>query len=283
MTAQSSSASVAQAARSALFVPASRPERIPKALASGADVVIVDLEDAVEASAKDTARDAIAAFLGQNAQVRILVRINGAGTPEHEADLAMCKSQPGVVGIMLPKAENAAQIAHVAAAGKPVWPIVESAVAMLALGEIAAAPGVARLAFGSLDFGLDLGLNQNSDAAQVMLDHVRCQILLHCRAAGIAAPLDGVHPAISDAQGLLAYAQRARDLGFAGMLCIHPSQVAGVHVAFAVSEQDLAWARGVVAEAERTGLAAFRFEGEMVDAPVLGRARELLARAGVAA
>lgn len=272
-----------QAARSALFVPASRPERIPKALASGADIVIVDLEDAVEASAKDSAREALSTFLEQNPSVRILVRINGAGTPEHDADLAMCNRHASVAGIMLPKAENAAQIAHAAAGGKPVWPIVESAVAMLTLGEITAAPGVARIAFGSLDFGLDLGLNQNSVAALAMLDHARCQILLHCRAAGIAAPLDGVHPAIADSEGLSRYAQRARDLGFGGMLCIHPSQVAGVHEAFAVSDKDLAWARSVVDESLRTGQAAFRLDGEMVDAPVIARARELLARAGVVA
>nr|MBF0682792.1 CoA ester lyase [Pseudomonas sp.] len=270
---------VSGAARSALFVPASRPERIPKALASGADVIIVDLEDAVEANAKDTARDALAAFLDGNPEAGILVRINGVGTPEHDADLAMCNARSGVAGIMLPKTESAAHVQAVAAGGKPVWPIVETAAAMLALGEITRASGIARIAFGSLDFGLDLGLNQNSEAALALLDHARCQILLHSRAAGLAAPLDGVHAAISDTDGLQRYAQRARDLGFGGMLCIHPSQVAAVHAAFAVSEKELAWARSVVQEAERTGLAAFRLDGEMVDAPVIGRAREILARA----
>lgn len=277
--AASGSQHTVRATRSALFVPASRPERIPKALASGADVIIVDLEDAVEANAKDTARDALAAFLDDNPAAGILVRINGVGTPEHDADLTMCNARQGVAGIMLPKTESAAHVQAVAAGGKPVWPIVETAAAMLALAEIVHAPGVARIAFGSLDFGLDLGLNQNSEAALVILDHARCQILLQCRAAGLPAPLDGVHAAISDTEGLQRYAQRARDLGFAGMLCIHPSQVAGVHEAFAVSEKDLAWARSVVHEAERTGLAAFRLDGEMVDAPVIGRARELLARA----
>jgi len=279
MTASDSQQTV-RATRSALFVPASRPERIPKALTSGADIIIVDLEDAVAADAKDTARDALAGFLDDNPEAGILVRINGVGTPEHDADLAMCNARSGVAGIMLPKTESAAHVQAAAAGGKPVWPIVETAAAMLALAEIVRAPGVARIAFGSLDFGLDLGLNQNSEAALVILDHARCQILLHCRAAGLPAPLDGVHAAISDTEGLQRYAQRARDLGFAGMLCIHPSQVAGVHAAFAVSEKDLAWARSVVQEAERTGSAAFRLDGEMVDAPVISRARELLARAG---
>lgn len=268
-------------ARSILFVPAHRPERIPKALASGADGVVVDLEDAVEPEHKAAARAALAEFLSAQPQARILVRINGAGTPEHEADIAFCSAQPGVVGIMLPKTESAAQAAHVAAGGKPVWSFIESAVAVLALGDIAAVPGVARLVFGSLDFGVDLGLDQTSEAAAVMLDHVRCHMLLHSRAAGLAPPLDGVYPAFRDAEGLRRYARRARNMGFAGMLCIHPAQVADVHASFAAHEADLAWAQGVVAEFERTGLAAFQFQGEMVDAPVLARARELLAQAGM--
>jgi len=178
----------------------------------------------------------------------------------------------------LPKTESAAQAAHVAACGKPVWPIIESASAVLALGDIAAVPGVARLVFGSLDFGVDLGLDQNSPAAGVVLDHVRCQLLLHSRAASLAQPLDGVFPAFSDPAGLERYARRARNMGFGGMLCIHPAQIVPVHEGYASSAHDLEWARGVVAEYERTGQAAFQFRGEMVDAPVLTRARELLAR-----
>lgn len=266
-------------ARSILFVPAHRLERIPKALASGADAVVVDLEDAVEPAHKETARAGLAGFLSEHPQAWVLVRINGAGTPQHEADIALCASHAGVAGVMLPKTESAAQAAHVAAGGKPVWAIIESAVAVLALGDIAAVPGVARLVFGSLDFGLDLGLDQQSPAAGVMLDHVRCQLLLHSRAAGLAPPLDGVYPAFRDAAGLQRYARRARNMGFAGMLCIHPAQIADVHQAYAASDHDLEWAQGVVAEFERTGQAAFQFRGEMVDAPVLARARELLTQA----
>lgn len=272
-----------QAPRSGLFVPATRTERIAKALASGTDMVIVDLEDAVEQGAKESARAGLDAFLRQHPDVRVLVRINGAATPEHEADLAMCNAHAAVAGIVLPMAEQASQIAHVAAGGKPVWPIVESAPAMLALAELAVAPGVVRLAFGSLDYGLEFGLHQNTAGGETMLDHARCQILLHSRIAGIGAPLDGVYPAISDSEGLLQRARRARDMGFAGMLCIHPAQVPTIHEAFAVAEADLAWARGIFAEIERTGQTTFRLNGEMVDAPVIARARDLLARAGESA
>lgn len=265
--------------RSILFVPAHRIERIPKALTSGADAVVVDLEDAVEAAYKDSARSGLAAYLEAHPDVRVLVRINGAGTPEHEADIVLCAAQPGIVGVMLPKTESAAQAAHVAAGGKPVWPLIESATAVLALGDIAAVPGVARLVFGSLDLGVDLGLDQHSAAAGVMLDHVRCQMLLHSRAAGLAPPLDGVYPAFRDADGLRRYARRARNMGFAGMLCIHPAQIVDVHNGFAALDHDVAWAQGVVDEFERTGQAAFQFRGEMVDAPVLARARELLGQA----
>jgi len=266
--------------RSALFVPASRPERIPKALASGADAVIVDLEDAVEPAAKPAARQALAGFLDANPDVRVWVRINDATTPWHDDDLAALRGKPGAAAIMLSKAESAAQVAH-AGQGRPVVPIIETARGMVKLADIAAAPGVARLAFGSLDYGVDLALTPGTAGAAVLLDQARSLVLLHSRAAGLAAPLDGVHADINDAEGLRAAASRASDMGFAGMLCIHPSQVEPVHAAFLPAQADIDWARRVLAAQRENGTGAFRFEGRMVDAPVLARARQVLARAGV--
>ncbi len=266
-------------ARSALFVPATRPERIPKALAAGADHVVVDLEDAVAADAKDSARAALADYLRDNPDARILVRVNGADTPEFAADIALCAEHGGVVGVMLPKAESARQIAAAAQPGKPVWPIIESALGVANVTEIAQAPGVKHIAFGSLDFGVDLDMDTGSTGAAVMLDHVRCQIALASRAAGIGAPIDGVFAAFDDTAGLQAYARHGRGLGFGGMLCIHPAQVKGVHEAYLPAQADIAWARRIVAEAERTGLGAFQVDGKMVDAPVIARARGILGRA----
>lgn len=269
-----------QIIRSALFVPATRPERIAKALASGADAVIVDLEDAVQESLKVEARANLDAFLDGNPEVRLLVRINAPGHAEQAADIDLCRRHAGVVGVLLPKVESAEQVALAAASGKSVWPIIESAQGLLALAEIARAPGVERLSFGGLDLGLDLGLASGSAAAERILDQARYSILLHSRSAELAPPLDSVFPAIQDQLGLKRATQDARDMGFGGLLCIHPSQLAVVHQALMPAAEELAWAQRVMA-AGASGDGVFVVDGQMVDAPVLGRARRLLDRAGL--
>ncbi len=267
--------------RSALFVPATRPERIPKALASGADVVIVDLEDAVAESLKVEARGDLDRFLSANPQASVLVRINAAGHVQQTEDLKLCAARAGVIGVLLPKVESAAQVAVAAASGKPVWPIIESARGLMALPEIAAAKGVERLSFGALDLGLDLGLASGTQAADRILDHARYALLLQSRLAGLASPLDSVFSDIKNQPGLARFAADARDMGFGGMLCIHPSQVAVVHETLMPSADELAWAQRVLS-AGASGEGVFVVDGEMVDAPVIGRARRLLQRAGQA-
>ena len=268
--------------RTALFVPASRPERIPKALASGADAVIVDLEDAVEPAAKPAARQALVEFLDAHPEARVWVRVNDATTPWHEDDLAALRGKPGVAIIMLPKAETAAQVAH-AGQGKPVVPIIETARGLVQVAEVASAPGVDRLAFGSLDYGVDLAFTPGTEAVEALLDQARGLVLLHSRAAGLAAPLDGVYPDINDIAGLRTAAERACHMGFSGALCIHPSQVETIIAAFMPAPADIDWSQRVLAAQRENGAGAFRFEGRMVDAPVLARARQVLARAGIAA
>lgn len=264
--------------RSALFVPATRPERIAKALASGADRVIVDLEDAVEEALKEQARDNLQRFLEEQPEAQVLVRVNAPEHWAHEADLALCRRFPGVTGILLPKAETVAQVARTHATGKPVWPIIESAKGLVALGELAAAEGVDRLSFGSLDLGLDLGLRTGSEAAEQVLGHARYAVLLHSRAAGLAAPLDGVYPSIQDTEGLQRHVGFARDMGFGGALCIHPGQVEVIHRTLRPSEAELDWARRVLEKA-RDGAGVFTLDGQMVDAPVILRARATLQQA----
>lgn len=266
--------------RTALFVPASRPERIPKALASGADAVIVDLEDAVEHLAKDSAREALCDFLGTHPQARLWVRINDAATPWHEDDLKALRGKAGVTAILLPKAESLAQARHAAQTGLPVIPIIETARGVLNLAEVAATPGVARLAFGSLDYALDLGLSPDSPGAGIVLDHARIQVLLQTRAAGLPPALDGVFPGVQDTAGLARAASRAQQMGFGGMLCIHPAQVPLIHQAFAPAAAELDWARRVLAAHRDGGPGAFMLDGRMVDAPVIARARQVLAQAG---
>ena len=265
--------------RTALFVPGSRPERFAKALASGADAVIVDFEDAVEASLKAQARDNLEAFLDANPDARVRVRVNAAGDPEQAADLELCRRLPGVIGILLPKAERAMQVRIAASCDKPVWPLIESARGLLALGEIAACEGVERLTFGGLDLALDIGMNSGTPAAAVVYDQVRLNLLLHSRVNDLQPPLDTVFPALDDAEGFAATIRHGRDLGLLGALCIHPKQVGVAHAALAPNADELDWARRVVTAAE-SGAAAFQVDGQMVDAPVLSRARRLLASAG---
>ncbi|TLX60520.1 CoA ester lyase [Stutzerimonas nosocomialis] len=265
--------------RSALFVPATRPERFAKALASGADAVIVDLEDAVAEPLKAEARASLDDFLQTSPEAQVLVRINAPGHAQQAEDLALCARHRGVVGILLPKAESAAHVQQAAATGKPVWPIIESARGLDALSEIAAAAGVERLSFGALDLGLDLGLASGSEAAERVLDQARYAVLLQSRLRELAMPLDSVYPDIRNSQGLARTVADARDMGFGGLLCIHPSQVAVVHETLMPTGDELAWAQRVL-EAGSSGEGVFVVDGQMVDAPVIGRARRLLQRAG---
>jgi (S)-citramalyl-CoA lyase len=268
---------MSQRVRSALFVPATRPERFAKALAAGADAVIIDLEDAVEPGLKDQAREHVRVFAEANPGVRFLLRMNGATTSWFNDDLSLCGQHDAISGILLPKAESAQQIALAAAAGKPVLPIVESARGVLALSEMAASPSVERLSFGSLDLMLEAGTTPDTAGARLLMDHIRCQILLHSTASGLAAPLDGVYPDFSNDEGLAGVAHQVRDMGYGGMLCIHPRQIPVIHAAFAPTPAEAEWARRIVELADSSGSSAFQMDGKMVDAPVIERARRLLA------
>lgn len=262
-----------------LFVPANRPERISKALASGADAVIVDLEDAVAPEAKDTARHALAAWLDKaTANQTVLVRVNGVGTPWHAADLQVCRA-PGVAAVMLPKAETATDIADAhAATHLPILPIIESALGIYNALQIAQTPGCGRLVFGKLDLAMDLGLEPaQEDHEEHVFQAYRAQLVLASRLAALASPVDGVFTALDDDAGLAAYARRARRDGFGALLLIHPRQAATVAAALAPAAQELEWARRVLAASvEASGNAAV-VDGRMIDAPVIARAKRLLA------
>jgi citrate lyase subunit beta/citryl-CoA lyase len=257
-------------ARTLLFVPGDRPGRFAKAAASGADGVILDLEDAVAPPDKDAARSHVAHCLAGGPPAA--VRINGVGTPWFTRDLAALRGSSCTV--MLPKASAAGVAAVVDTLGEQVRVIalVETAAGIVQAPSICALPEVIRLAFGSIDFSTEVGVA--ADDREALL-HARSALVLASVAAGIAPPLDGVttdlasgEPARSDA----AYASR---LGFTGKLCIHPIQVAAVSSAFQPSPAQLSWARSVL---EGAAGGASKVDGHMVDAPVLERARRLLDR-----
>ncbi len=265
-------------ARSFLFVPGHRPERFAKALASGADAVIIDLEDAVPLDAKGTARTALLDAwkdFDPAERARLLVRVNPAGTPWHEADLAAVASLTGLGALMLPKAENPQQVEQAfRTSSKRVLPLIESAEGVGQMDAIARAAGTLRLGLGHIDLQADLGLRCGPDEAE--LAPVRLAMVVASRRAGLPAPVDGVTTATQDAEALAADAQRSRRFGFGAKLCIHPAQVAGVHQALAPTAAECDWARRVLAAEVAAGGGAFSVDGKMVDPPVLLLARSLL-------
>jgi len=272
-----------EVARTLLFVPGTRPDRFAKAAASGADLVVIDLEDAVAQADKETARQAVADWLGADgngagAPGRAAVRLNAIGTDQHDADVAALAVLPGLRAVVVPMAEDPAGLVALGqrlGQGVPVVALVETALGVHRVHDLAAVPGVRRLAFGHLDLAADLG----SDTADTTMLMARSTLVLASRVAGLPGPVDGTTTALDDPGAAAGDARRARALGFTGKLCIHPSQVGPVNAAFRPSEDELAWAHRVL-EAVQTGGVA-RVDGQMVDAPVIARARSLVALEGV--
>jgi citrate lyase subunit beta/citryl-CoA lyase len=292
--------------RSYLFVPADRPERIAKALASGADAVIVDLEDAVAPEAKSGARLALAVWLEDQARQTaaaaaalpasgganplplplpkpLFVRVNSASTPWFQDDLRVC-ALPGVQGIVLPKAQTLDELAAVRAAApqRVLLPLIETAMGVHAAATLAGAQGVQRLVFGSLDLQADLGIEADDEGGEEALLAFRSHLVLASRLGGLAAPVDGVSTALQDEDKVLRDTVRARRLGFGAKLCIHPKQIHAVHRGFAPNPEEVAWARRVLqayeAAQQAGGHGAVAVDGKMVDAPVLRRAHTVLER-----
>jgi len=279
--------------RSLLFVPGDRPERFDKAAASGADALILDLEDSVAASAKDSARAAVAARLrAARGDVAVFVRINPLDTDLSVADLAALHGLTPDA-ILLPKAEGAASVRllaeRLAAAGidSPILPIAtETPAAIFQLGSYAGA-GVrlAGLTWGAEDLPAAIGAatsREDDGRYTPPYEMVRALALFGAHAAGVPA-IETVYPAFRDDVGLAAYARRAARDGFTGMMAIHPAQVATINAAFTPDAAQVAHARAIVAAfAAQPDAGALQVDGRMVDAPHLKQARAILDRAGEA-
>jgi citrate lyase beta subunit len=261
------------AAVTALFVPGDRPERFAKAAESGADVVIIDLEDSIAAGARERALQATVSALMAVDGIRAFVRIDASQVEVQLDQLEELVGRPEgrLQGVVVPKSEHPAELALVGErlGGLPVVALIETARGVTAVDELAAAPGVVRLALGAIDLGLDLDAT-----ASAVLDYARTRLVIASRATGLPAPLDSPSPAVRDMVSVEAAAVQSRTFGFGGMLCIHPAQVAVVDEAFRPSAEELAWARRVVAAPEGVS----ELDGEMVDRPVLDRARRILDR-----
>jgi citrate lyase subunit beta/citryl-CoA lyase len=253
-----------------LFVPASTPDRIPKALATHAHRVIVDLEDGVGFPDKESARNGLTQL---GLEQPVVVRINALGTPYFEADVEATRDLPWVDAIMLPKVESALHVERLRSlipARIAILALVESALGIVRLDEIAAArPG--RLIFGSADYLADIGAPFSTE----VLSYPRTRLVIASRAFSLPTPVDGPAIVMKDVEAIRADSGDARALGMGAKLCIHPAQVDVVNEVFGISDEQRRWATAVLAEAERHS-GAFSFEGDMIDEPILKRARLIL-------
>ncbi|MEQ8299499.1 MAG: CoA ester lyase [Hyphomonas sp.] len=255
-----------------LFVAANRPDRFAKAASAGTDTIIIDFEDAVNADDKVQARRLAASALPFVGGADIWLRVNGSDTEWHEEDVRLAR-ESGVAGIVLPKAESAAQIEALRGAlatGQAVIALVESAGGIRSAYDIAEASD--RLIFGSIDFALDLNCQPTREACLM----ARSTLSVASRAAGITAPLDGITTRIDDEILIRDDAAYASGLGFGGKILIHPKQISPARAGFGPPPEDVAWARKVLAAGE--GGEARAVDGEMVDAPVIERARSIVRR-----
>jgi citrate lyase subunit beta/citryl-CoA lyase len=257
-----------------LFVPGNRPDRFDKACAAGADAVIIDLEDAVAPPDKAAARDALTNWLDSERaranKVPVLVRINCINSGCFGDDLRLCRT-PGIAGVVLPKAERVADVAA-ASPGSPVYPLIETALGFSRITELAAAPRVSRLLFGSIDFKLDMGIDGDRDE----LLFFRSQIVLASRMAGLLPPVDGVTVELDDDARVEDDTNYARRLGFGGKLCIHPNQVPVVNRSFMPSQQRIDWANKILHEAEAAGGGALAVERKLIERPVFVMAQRII-------
>ncbi|WP_433045756.1 HpcH/HpaI aldolase/citrate lyase family protein [Dactylosporangium sp. CS-033363] len=257
----------------ALYVPGDRPALFDKALAGPADVVILDLEDAVPAAGKDTARAAVAAWLASLAvadRARISVRVNGGSS----ADLAVLSGLPGLHSVRVPKVESPADVERVVAA--PVHALLESAAGIEAAFAIARAPQVAALALGEADLRSDLGVT--SDEGLVW---ARSRVVVAARAAGLPAPMMSAWTDLADAEGLVASCRAGRAMGFLGRTAVHPKQVEPILTGFAPSPEEVAAAQALLDSLAAAGAGgravAVTASGRMVDPAMIRGAERTLA------
>jgi citrate lyase subunit beta / citryl-CoA lyase len=276
--------------RSMLYVPGTRQDRFAKAMAAGADAVVFDLEDSVEAGQKEKARSTIGEFLATSSSGPLrLVRFNGVHTTDGEADLEFFSGRTGFDGVLLPKVETVGVVELVArvfgrhSRGGTVPPLLlllETPAAILRAGDIATADApVAALLFGAEDFTASLGVERTTDGEELVF--ARGQIALAAAAAGAEA-IDAVFTNLNDEDGLRRDCLRARRVGFRGKMAIHPKQLNVINDVFTPAAADVERARQVVAAYESAlaaGQAVTTLEGRMVELPVVERARRVLALA----
>ncbi|MEU6282548.1 CoA ester lyase [Streptomyces sp. NPDC047028] len=259
-----------------LYAPGDRPHVVAKALAAGADVVVIDLEDAVAPDRKEYARAATAELLGEAQQVPVHVRLNALGTPWAEAELATLTSLRGVSGLRLPKVTSPEEVLRVAVATPlPLYALLETALGVERAYAIATAhPAVRGIALGEADLRADLGVR--GDAG---LDWPRSRVVVAARAAGLAPPSQSVHPDIRDLDGLAAGCAHGRALGFLGRAAIHPRQLPVIRRAYLPGPAEIEQAEEIIKAATTTEGAQALPDGRFIDAAVVATAHRTLSLA----
>jgi citrate lyase subunit beta/citryl-CoA lyase len=267
--------------RSVLFVPANDERKWLRARDSGADAVILDLEDAIAPAEKELARNSVRpALMGRSSTgPLVLVRTNGLDTAWAEADLAMIDGS-GADGIVVPKAEGPS-LSRLALGGLPVIAIIETATGLQGVREVATHPRVCALLLGGADLSAELGLEYRPDGQELL--YARSQVVMASAAAGLRSPIDVVYLDIRADDGLRAETLLARSLGMGAKACIHPGQVSIVNEVLTPSPAEVASATEVVAlyaAAIAEGTAVAVLNGKMIDLPLVLKAERTLSMAG---
>jgi len=282
--------------RTALFVPGNRPDRVDKAVKTSADAVIIDLEDAVVLTEKETSRSKVRDKILEHAERKIIVRVNSLDSPFFQGDLTEVITG-NLACLMVPKVESAAHVREInenllkvekekgiVQGSVSIIPLIESAGAVQNIFQIATEKTepsrIYCVAFGAADYTLDMGIEITKEGAE--LSYPRSRIAVASRAAGIAPPLDTPFMIdLKDMEALKLDAGRAKQLGFQGKLCIHPNQIEPCHAIFSPTKEEMFYAERVVQvfeEAEKEGSAAIQLDGKFIDYAVVERARRILNR-----
>jgi citrate lyase beta subunit len=257
-----------------LFVPGNRPERYAKALASGADLVCIDLEDSVPAGEKDSARGEAIAAIGAHDEGRLALRINGLRTAAGLADILAVAASPMPDYLFVPMVESEAEIEilrNILGGGVAFVPLIESVKGLRAAHDIATSPGVAAIMFGGGDFAGELGVK----LAWEPLLHARSALVMACTAASIRT-IDVPYIDLENEAGLADECAKAKALGFHAKAAIHPKQIDAINAAFRPTAAETEEARAAIAAFDAGGGAAIRFQGKMLEAPLIRRYRQIL-------
>lgn len=274
--------------RSWLFVPGNQEDKLDKSSGLSSDVVVYDLEDSVPVDAKQTAFELVKRQLQKGGGIRF-VRVNACTDPRFTKDLEVVDKN--LAGIMLPKVNRKEDVERadrlvslleehrgLPLGSTEIVPLVETAEGLYHAMEIArASPRVRRLAFGSLDFALDVNARPSKEGTELL--YARSRLVFISRVAGIEPPIDGVFPDLRDQPGLERDASAAKRIGFQGKMVIHPNQIDIVNRVFSPTPEEIEEARSVVDAYYRglsEGKGAVQQEGNMIDAPVVERARRIL-------